>query len=56
MLHQTEITSGRTHMNHIETYVIRSGDRLTLKLMSYHLIKMRKYLLLYNLKKREIGV
>lgn len=40
MLHKTEIISGLARMNHIETYVIRSGDTLTLKPMSYHLMIM----------------
>jgi len=40
MLHQTEITSGFAQMNHIETYVIKAGDKLFLKPMSYHLMLM----------------
>lgn len=40
MLHQTEVNSGQAQMNHIDTYVIKSGDALTLKPMSYHLMLM----------------
>lgn len=40
MLHKTEIISGRAHMNHIETYIIKPDGTLTLKPMSYHLMIM----------------
>jgi len=40
MLHQTEIISGQAQMNHIDTFVIKPGDALTLKPMSYHLMLM----------------
>ena len=40
MLHKTEIKDGMAQMNHVDKLVLKSGESLILKSMSYHLMFM----------------
>ena len=40
MLHKTEIKDGMAQMNHVDKLVLKSGESLILKPMSYHLMFM----------------
>lgn len=40
MLHKTEVKDGMAQMNHIDKLVLKSGESLILKPMSYHLMFM----------------